>query len=399
MIQIKQKEQCCGCTSCANACPQSAISMIPDEEGFLYPSVNEDLCVNCGLCDKVCPIINHKPHSEKTQGYIIRNTDDDIVKDSTSGGAFSLFAENLMKKGYIVYGTGYDDNMQVVCKAAKKPSDIEEMRGSKFVQSKLGSTFQVIKSTLKAGQKVLFIGTPCQVEGLVGFLGEKPQNLICIDFACRGVPSPGLWDNYLQMMEKKYGSKIVGVKFKNKTYGYHATTMKVDFANGKSWLGSGRVDPMMKAFVNELASRPSCHECSFKEIGRVSDITMFDCYQFTKITGLKDDDKGFSSILIHSEEGKMLFESIKHKALVYECNVQDIVSNNGIMINHSSKANRNRDKFYTLCSSLPIDQAMNEISPITHKDIMIEKAKRFLYRTGLIKWAKKLKKDELDVND
>lgn len=155
-----------------------------------------------------------------------------------------------------MYGAGYDDSMRVICKKATSNDELKEMRGSKFVQSLLGNTYKDVKNELNTGKRVMYSGTPCQVEGLLCYLKKKPDNLLCVDFVCRGVPSPGLWENYVQFMERKFGSKMVGARFKHKTYGYHTTTMKIDFANGKTYYGSGRVDPYMKAFVSELASRP-----------------------------------------------------------------------------------------------------------------------------------------------
>lgn len=397
MIQIKEKKNCCGCTACYNICPVKAIIMEPDEEGFLYPKVDGEKCVECGMCEKVCPVLHRENHDEKTEGYIIRYTDKKIVEESTSGGAFTAFAEYLMSKGYVVYGAGYDNDMQVVCKMASKLEEVKEMRGSKFVQSYLGITFQNIKRQLKQGEKILFTGTPCQVSGLISYLGSKPKNLICIDFVCRGVPSPSLWKNYIDMMEAKYRSKMIGARFKHKTYGYHTTTMKVDFANGKTWYGSGRVDPMMKAFVNELASRPSCHACAFKGVERQSDITMFDCYEFSKITGMKDDDKGYSSVFIHTEVGKKLLVALDGKIICYETSIDDLVNKNGVMVSSSSKPNRLRTIFYKYAENYPIDKAIQKIAPITKNDYIIERLKMILYKTGLIKIARTLKRERIEI--
>lgn len=391
MIQIVKKEDCCGCTACANACPRDAIRMVPDEEGFFYPQVDQERCVSCGICDAVCPISASKAHQGLAQGYIIRYRDAAIVEQSTSGGAFTAFALNTLASGGVVYGAGYDENMRVVCKKATNPEDLREMRGSKFVQSNLGHTFRQIKSELEQGTRILFTGTPCQVEGLCAYLKAKPENLICIDFVCRGVPSPMLWENYVRMMQKKHGSKITGARFKHKTYGYHATTMKIDFENGKSYYGSGRVDPMMKAFVSELASRPSCGACAFKTLHRRSDLTMFDCYGFTKVTGMADDNKGYSSLIVQSEQGLRLLEAVKAELTVYPASTEALVEANGIMVRHSAKPNPKRSRFYSLAREMPIDQAMEQVSPITFTDRVIEGGKGLLYKVGLIRFAKAVK--------
>lgn len=207
----------------------------------------------------------------------------------------------MLHNGGVVYGAGYDEMMNVICKRAATIDQLQEMRGSKFVQSTLGNTFEKIKKELQDGVYVMFTGSPCQIAGLLHYLKKKPENLLCVDFVCRGVPSPGLWRNYVNFMEEKFNSKMVGARFKHKTYGYHTTTMKIDFDNGKTYYGSGRVDPYMKSFVSELASRPSCAYCAFKGLERPSDITIFDCYEYAKLTGKEDDDKGYSSIFVHAE--------------------------------------------------------------------------------------------------
>lgn len=397
MIVLTDKKDCCGCTACFNSCPVKAITMAPDKEGFLYPYINLEKCVNCGVCENVCPIIHRNEHDEKTEGYIVRYRDEKIVEESTSGGAFTAFALYLLSKGFLVYGAGYDKDMRVVCKMATKSTELQEMRGSKFVQSALGTTFQEIKNRLKNGQKILFTGTPCQVSGLVSYLRGKPENLFCIDFVCRGVPSPALWKNYVDMMEHKYDSKMIGARFKNKTYGYHATTMKIEFANGKTWYGSGRVDPMMKAFVRELASRPSCSACSFKGIKRQSDVTMFDCYEFSSITNLKDDNKGYSSLFIHTEKGKQIFDMLMERFDVYPTAIEKLVTKNGVMVKNSAKPNPKRDQFYEYATQYPIDVAMNMVDPITKKDFLIEKTKGIVARSQLIYLLKKIKRERVKV--
>jgi hypothetical protein len=185
---------------------------------------------------------------------------------------------------------------------------------------------------------------------------------------------------------------MVGARFKHKTYGYHATTMKIDFENGKTHYGSGRIDPMMKAFVSELSSRPSCGACDFKQLQRKSDLTMFDCYEFTQLTGQRDDNKGYSSILIQSKKGAALFEQIRPQLTVIPVDTDKLVRLNGWMVYKSAPPHPKRDAFYLLAAEYSIDEAMEKISPITAKDHLIEKTKGFCNRLGLIQMAKKLRK-------
>ena len=393
MITIKDKKDCCGCTACYNACPKKAIAMQADQEGFLYPVIDQKKCVDCGICDATCPIINKvEKNPEQTKGFILRIKNNNVLFESTSGGGFTALAEYVLHNGGVVYGTGYDEMMNVICKRATTTAQLQEMRGSKFVQSTLGNTFERIKKELLDGAYVMFTGSPCQIAGLLHYLKKKPENLLCVDFVCRGVPSPGLWRNYVNFMEEKFNSKMVGARFKHKTYGYHTTTMKIDFDNGKTYYGSGRVDPYMKSFVSELASRPSCAYCAFKGLERPSDITIFDCYEYAKLTGREDDDKGYSSIFVHSEKGKKVMEGIASKVECFSIDAEELVQYNGIMVRNSAKANEKRDEFYSLAAEMPINKALNQVAPITIKDYAIEKAKKFLYSTGTIKYIRKLKK-------
>lgn len=390
VIQIKDKVNCCGCEACYNACPANAIQMCRDEEGFLYPYINHNKCINCNKCEKVCPIYHEKKEDEDTVGYIVRNKNEKVLMDSTSGGFFTVVAEYVLNNNGIVYGAGYDSDMKVVYKRVMQLSEINKMRGSKFVQAFVGDAYRKAKEDLKNNKLVLFTGTPCQIYALKNYLGKKYRNLICIDFVCRGVPSPGLWEKYIQYMQEKYRAKIVDVKFKNKTYGYHTSTMKISFSNNKIYYGSGRIDPYMKAFVKEMSSRPSCSSCKFKGIERVSDITMFDCYSYSKITKKNDDDKGYSSILIHTESGRDVFERMKENVIWSNQDVKKLVDNNGIMIMNSAKPHMKRKKFFDLLNNISLDQAINEIEPIKKVDLFIENIKGFAYRLGIMKLIKKI---------
>lgn len=393
MIEIVDKAKCCGCTACASICPKNAIEMKPDEEGFLYPEVNNDKCIHCGLCDSVCPEKDERLPEKSVPGYIVRHKSEEILAQSTSGGAFTAFANAILATGGSVFGVGYDQDMRVVNKKTVTSRELQEMRGSKFVQSYLGNTFCAIKQELANNRKVLFVGTPCQVEGLLAYLQNKPDNLYCIDFVCRGVTSPALWQNYVQMMQDKFGAKIIGAQFKHKTYGHHATTMKIDFDNGKTYYGSGRVDPMMKAFVTELASRPSCYSCAFKTVNRKSDITMFDCYRFSKITGKRDDNRGYSSVLVHSEKGMTLFAEAEKEMYTIPAEYAFLVAENGIMVRHSARPNVLRKDFYEAIQVSSCDSVLNELLPISKKDWFIEKIKKFFYKIGLIQEIKRIREN------
>lgn len=396
MIQIDDKKQCCGCTACESICPKKAIKMLPDNEGFLYPHVDKTLCVECGLCEKTCPIIAPIKHNGIPKARIVRNNNSDIVFDSTSGGAFSAIAATLMQeKKAIIFGACYDEKLQVIHRGIDNESDLRIFRGSKFVQSSISGCFEEIKQLLKSGQVVLFSGTPCQVAGLQKYLNNiDTARLYLVDIVCRGVPSPKLWELYVVYMEQKYKSKIKNVKFRNKTYGYKSSTMLVEFENGRVYKKSGRIDPMMRLFTREMCSRPSCSDCAFKGRSRISDLTLFDCKKYTKVTKLYDDDRGYTAVLVHSAKGKELLELASKQADIQEADIDLLIKYCGIMVENKAQPNIRREEFFKELGHTPLPELLQRVTPVSKKDYMIEISKSFLYRIGMIKIARRIKRHE-----
>lgn len=396
MIQIDDKKQCCGCTACESICPKKAIKMLPDNEGFLYPHVDKTLCVECSLCEKTCPIIAPIKHNGIPEARIVRNNNSDIVFDSTSGGAFSAVAVSLMQaKKAIIFGACYDEKLQVIHRGIDNESDLRIFRGSKFVQSSISGCFEEIKQLLKSGQVVLFSGTPCQVAGLQKYLNSiDTTRLYLIDIVCRGVPSPKLWELYVAYMEQKYKSKIKNVKFRNKTYGYKSSTMMVEFENGRVYKKSGRIDPMMRLFTREMCSRPSCSDCAFKGRSRISDLTLFDCKKYTKVTKLYDDDRGYTAVLIHSAKGKELLELASKQADIQEADIDLLIKYCGIMVENKAQPNVRREEFFKELGHTPLPELLQRVTPVSKKDHMIEISKSLLYRIGMIKIARRIKRHE-----
>lgn len=396
MITITDKRNCCGCTACASICPKSAITMEADAEGFFYPKIDVLKCVNCDLCEKVCPITIPVVKNEfPPEGHIGRNKNLSVLNNSTSGGVVSAVLEYLFDDGFIAYGAIYNEEWEVVHSVARNTHEAEGFRGSKYVQSRLGETYQSIKTFLQAGQKVCFIGTPCQVAGLKKFLRIDYSGLFCMDFVCHGVPSPLVWGKYRDEMERKFMSVIQRVSFRQKTYGYHSSTMCIEFENGHVYTGSGRVDCMMKAFSTELCLRESCHHCAFKSEKHVSDLTLFDCKGYSKITGNKDDDAGYTSIIVQSEQGQSVLNSAACNLELKVGDLSSMIAADGIMVNHSIAPNKKRTEFFQLLKVHSLEESLNFVEPITRKDHIIEAAKGVLYKFGLIRIAQQMKRDSL----
>lgn len=394
MIQVIDKIKCCGCTACYNICPKKCITMKPDFEGFLYPEVDKDACIHCGACERVCPV-NQPPQVEKIprDSAVIRCKDIDILRDSSSGGIFTPLANYVLERKGIVCGATYDNQFNIIHKCIDNTVSVEEFakyRGSKYVQSLLGDTFQLIKEYILAGRLVCFIGTPCQVGGLKKFLGKEYDNLITVDLVCHGTPSPKVWRKYLDYQIKKYKSDILSLSFRNKTFGYHSGTMRISFKNGKTYLGSARVDFMLKAFFKGISSRPSCYECAFKHIERCSDLTVYDCWHPEKlIAGLKDDDKGYTNVIIQSEKGKRILNGLNERVYVYSVDTRGAVASDGIMVMNSAKKHPSREKYFSELQNSNIDVVTAHCLKIRNKDKLIEKLKYIAYKIGILNFIKK----------
>ncbi len=314
-------EDCCGCTACASVCTHDAIKMTPDSFGFYYPSINTSKCVNCGLCDNVCQFNDNYDKSlnlEEPIAYAARHKNDNEVLESRSGAAFVAISDYIIDKGGIVYGAGYKDHFRVCHKRAVTKYERDEFRGSKYVQSDLIGVFGQVKNDLKNGYTVLFSGTPCQTSALRSFVGKNNQDdLILIDIVCHGVPSPNIWRDYLAHVESKHKSKIIQVNFRDKKrFGWknHKESFVLDS-------GAYIADNLYtELFYKNIILRKSCSNCHFTNLKRPSDITLADFWGWEKaVPDMNVDDKGISLVLINTNKGVSVFNSVKHNM-----NIRDI---------------------------------------------------------------------------
>jgi len=324
MINITNKKECCGCSACAQRCPKKCITMKEDFEGFLYPNVNNAACVSCGMCEKVCPIQNKEEKDSFLGAYAAYANDIQLREKSSSGGIFSLCAERILDMGGVVFGAAFDEDFIVHHIKIDKMEELWKLQGSKYLQSCIGDTFKETEQFLKQGRTVLFSGTCCQIEGLKHFLGREYDNLLTIDVLCHGVPSPKLWKSYWDEKNRLYG-KGLSVSFRNKESGWKQYSVKFTFENGVVYKESFYTDSYMKLFLNNICLRPSCHDCKFKSLNRLSDISLGDSWGIEKYKPHMDDDKGTSVVLIHSEKGKKLFDLCKEKMTFEEAEIDKIL--------------------------------------------------------------------------
>ncbi len=310
MISINSKYNCCGCGACAQRCPHNAIELTYDNEGFLYPQIDKSICTNCGLCEHVCPFINQELPSEPIKAYAAKNNDENIRKQSSSGGLFTLLATEVINKGGIVFGAKYTTTWEVEHDYTDTINGLAKFRGSKYVQSKIGNNYILAERCLKDGKQVLFSGTPCQIAGLKRFLRKEYANLICVDIICHGVPSPNVWNKYITDVRYN-GQQIKFVSHRDKTNGWKLFGVKIDSTDGTICSETLQENIYLKVFLQNLCLRPSCYKCQTLSGKNKSDITIADFWGIQHTHPDFDDDKGCNLVLINSKNGLKFFNKIE----------------------------------------------------------------------------------------
>jgi coenzyme F420-reducing hydrogenase beta subunit len=322
--------------------------MSADEEGFWYPKVNEDNCINCGLCEKVCPEINIYKNDkayDKPACHAAWNNDKGIRQDSSSGGVFTSIAEWILSKDGVVFGALYDSNFNVRHKETHTIKGLSELRGSKYVQSDINDTYKSAKKYLDTGKIVLFTGTPCQIAGLYSFLQKEYALLYTCDIVCHGVPSPIVFQKYKENLENKYDSNIKKIAFRDKKNGWKKYFVSIQFDNDKEHSESAANNVYMKGFLRDYYLRPSCYKCSYSKSTRVSDITLGDYWGIASKYPDLDDDKGTSLLLVNTDKGKSMLEACKNKIFTQECDLDHAINGNPSIVS-SVKVPNSRKNFF-----------------------------------------------------
>ena len=385
MITMLEKEHCTGCSACAVACPKHCVSMRPDKEGFLYPSVDEAACVDCGLCDAVCG----GPEAERNDtaapaAYAAQALDEELRMASSSGGVFSLLARRVSRTGGAVYGAALAADCRVVRHAiAEDEAGLSRLRGSKYLQSELGSTFQNVRSALARGREVLFTGTPCQIDGLKRFLGQEFDGLLCAEVVCHGVPSPRVWQAYLEYLEKKAGAPVREASFREKSKGWKAYQVRFGYGAG-SICRPFENDPYMRMFLHNDCLRPSCYCCPSKGLDRKADLTIGDFWGIQDVAPEMDDDTGTSLVLVHTEKGRQALDDIRNAVRCRQVDCTAALQGNQAAMD-SVKRPAERDTFFTDLYAMPFSKLRQKYVPVTR----MERLKRFVRRAGLLPLARR----------
>lgn len=359
-MKITNLVNCTGCGSCYSICPKSAITMIPNKEGFKIPIIDESLCIKCFQCEKVCQVVNPiNKVEENTLAYAVVNKDSKIRQISSSGGVFSLIAKEILHRNGIVFGASFDENFSVRHIAVDSEEELEQLYGSKYVQSDIGDCFKKCKEILQTGRYVLFSGTPCQISGLLNYLGRPYDNLVTVDLICHGVPSQKIWQKYLNEQKDKYKSDIKKVSFRNKDHGWGVFRLKIEFLNGKVFSVPQTEGSWMLTFNKDIMMRSSCYACASKGISRRSDFTIGDLWGINEFTPELNDNKGTSLVYLHSEKALKLFDNLKKQINFKKFDdIKAPCKYNAQLIN-SLKLSTLRDKYFSYTENHSFDNAFN----------------------------------------
>ncbi len=369
MPKLCLSEECTACAACRNICPRSAIRMEEDSRGFLHPIVHSDKCIECRLCEKICPVLNKSRSTSIFEPMVFAawHSDKDIRISSSSGGAFSAFAEKTLNEGGVVFGAAWDGVEKVRHIGIEKAEDLGLLRKSKYVQSDIGDTFQRVKEILKSGRKVLFSGTPCQVGGLYGFLGNMDiSHLTTIDFICHGVPSSAVYRSYLEYIGSKYGSSVSMVNFRDKSLGVETNLLlKVGLVNGKTKRLVFDDNSFYRGFVGNVYLRESCHRCGFNKLPRIADISMADYRGLgknLKFGNIGDRPLGFTGLIVNSQNGLNLLNTAYN--ISFEQRPNEELFRSQPHLNYPAKKSSVTEDFWDNFGKIPYKEMAKKYMPM-----------------------------------
>ena len=343
------RADCSGCEACANICPKNAISMIRDAEGFAYPKIDPALCIQCGKCDATCPALNFtkKTATELPPTFAAIYNNKKILRHSSSGGIFSALSEIVLKNGGVVFGAGFDKDWRVFHTSARNEDELENLRGSKYVQSRIGDVYRQVKEALKS-TSVLFSGVPCQCAGLKHFLGKDYDNLLTVEIICHAVGSPALWENYID--EIGYSHEISNIKFRSKRNGWSSKIyMDINFFDQGHIISHVVNNLYGRFFLRNLSLRPSCSSCKFRFPNGQSDLSLGDAWGIQDFARKMLDNRGVSVVFIHTAKGKEFFDKADLK--VQQVNFTDAINKNKLFISPTVCDSRRETFFADLANS------------------------------------------------
>lgn len=381
-------QNCSSCAVCANVCARSAISMQLDAEGFYRPVIDAKKCVQCGACERVCPW--NKPVENPNVADVSPKTvaayakEESIRLQSSSGGIFTVLAERVLDDGGVVVGVAQTASTRFGHIVVANKADLAKLRGSKYVQADVGLVYREVRSLLKAGRKVLFSGTPCQVAGLYAVLGNAVSaDLFTVDIVCHGTPSVKVFEKYVREMEKTDNSALDSINFRDKSEGWSGYALLHRFKSGKSVSVHHGRSKYMRLFLSRICQNDSCAECRYRKLPRIADITLGDYWGISRYHPEMNDNKGTSVVLLNTVHGCELFDSVADKVVQCDSKVEYAIVGNPCII-RSSKPHPKRTEFFANLDKYTLDQLIKMYCPFPSP------LKRAYIRVrGILGWIKR----------
>lgn len=333
-------EKCTGCMACLNSCPIQCISITIDTEGFYQPVVDKQRCIECGKCSNACPVLQKslKDSWNNPVVYAAWNKDEETLKQSSSGGIFGLFSKYIIENDGVVFGAIYNENLSVEHIKIESLHEVRRLHGSKYVQSNIGESFKEVKIALEENKYVLFTGTPCQVAGLYGFLGgDNFEKLFTCDLICHGVPSSGVFKDYISYLENRENEKLKSIQMRSKKSGWmQGSEISLVFGKCKKIIvNPPDKDPFMNGFMYSTFLRKSCYKCKYAKIPRESDITLGDFWGIGNDMSFdKPTSQGISLVIVNSKKGEKLFEKCKKEMVFERRNLNEAMKGNEMLSPH-----------------------------------------------------------------
>lgn len=349
MKAYSKTENCCGCGACEACCPEKAIGMVQDREGFYYPKINKADCTDCGRCKQVCPFNDHREAVCDNLYLGVRAKNNDLRYTGSSGGIFGILAQFVLTKEGCVYGAAYDLNMKVVHRKIVDVAQLEQIKRTKYVQSDMSEAFHDIEEELLNNKWVLFCGTPCQVHALRLLLHREYKKLILVDLVCYGVPSPGIWQDYVRYLERKHNGRMTAFSFRDKRNADNGH-MRSYVINEKEHIDPIHDDFFCKMYFRNFIIRPSCHNCRFCTMDRCSDFTIGDFWGLEHIRPEWDDGMGTSMMIVHTDKAIKVWNEIKQDTCWFECKRDDLIQPRLVS---PTVVGKDRWKFMVLYKILP----------------------------------------------
>ena len=368
-IRAVAKRQCCGCGACENICPTDAITMVQDQEGFFYPSIDQEKCIHCGKCLKACPSAHERNVNWETPKCYAAYTDEPVRDVSSSGGIFSLVAEEILKRGGAVCGAAFDEKFELAQTVVYDREGLAKLRGSKYLQSTSKKTYREIKRVLDQGKPALFCGCPCQVAGLYGYLGRDYEKLFTLDLMCHGGPSPMVFQKYLK--EVHGGHDITYVGFRDKDYFGWSTEMTVKYADGKIYRKTRDKDLFYRAFLPCLSVRPHCQICKYSRLSRQGDMTLADFWGIQKYNPEYTDGKGTSILVVNNKKAEQMLKTIQVRLKLCEpAKIEYILTHGQPFAKPFKTYNPKRERFMELIQHTTMEKAVRDTAE-DHYDVGI----------------------------